>query len=296
MAEENPYLDISYLRGQFPLTWSLMFLGEWGEALREIENTIALLNKNADYRWTQSVLLNRAWVHLHAMDFAGVLAICNSAIPLVGRPTPHPAPDHPAPRPSVARVSLFLTGAAQTGLGNYESALEHLLAARAEMDRSVTSWAWWWRMQLESAFTELWLAKGDLAQARPQAERFLKIALSTAEHTWQALAWEANARIAMAELDLARAQDCIARGLSAMEGFEVPLAAWRVHAAAFELYRDSDDRESAERHLALSRDTIMKIANSLPAREPLRQIFLSAPPIRKILSDSGVARLRAKQA
>jgi hypothetical protein len=90
----------------------------------------------------------------------------------------------------------------------------------------------------------------------------------------------------MAELDLTRAHDCIAKGLSAMEGFEVPLAAWRVHATAFELYRNSGDRDLAERHLALSRATIMKLANSMSAEEPLRQKFLSAPMIRKILGDS----------
>ena len=66
--------------------------------------------------------------------------------------------------------------------------------------------AWYWRMPLKSVFTELWLAKGDLAQARPQAESFLKIALRTAEHTWQALTWEVNVRVGMAELDLTRAQ------------------------------------------------------------------------------------------
>ncbi len=66
--------------------------------------------------------------------------------------------------------------------------------------------AWYWRMPLEFAPAELWLAKGDLAQARPQAESFLKIALATAEHTWQALTWEVNVRVGMAELDLTRAR------------------------------------------------------------------------------------------
>src|SRR6202011_6133117 len=127
--------------------------------------------------------------------------------------------------------------------------------------------------------------KGDLAQARPQAERFLKIAVATAEHTWRALAWEVNARVAMAELDLTSAQECIAKGLSAMEGFEVPLAAWRVHATAFELYQSPGDRDLAEWHLRLSRDAVMKLANSLSAEEPLRQTYLSAPVVRKILGN-----------
>ena len=109
---------------------------------------------------------------------------------------------------------------------------------------------------------------------------------ATAEHTWQALAWEANARVAMAELDLTRAQDCIAKGLSAMEGFEVPLASWRVHATAFELYQNSGNRDLAERHLAFSRETVMKLANSLPTEEPLRQTYLSAPVIRKIVGNN----------
>jgi hypothetical protein len=193
-------------------------------------------------------------------------------------------------------MCLTLTGSAETALGNYESALEHLQAARAIMDRSAVEFAWVWRMPLESALTELWLAKGDLIQARPQAESFLKIALATAEHTWQALAWEVNARVAMAELDLTRAQDCIAKGLSAMEGFEVPLAAWRVHATAFELYQNSGDRDLVESQLALSRDTVMKLANSLPTGQPLRQTFLSAPMIRKILGDGETPKSYATKA
>jgi tetratricopeptide (TPR) repeat protein len=220
------------------------------------------------------------------MDFAGVLAICNSTLPLISDPAPHPAPDYPTPHPYLILKCLFLTGSAETALGNYESALEHLLAAWAIMDRSAFAFAWVWRMPLESALTELWLAKGDLAQARPQAERFLKIALASAEHTWWALAWEVNARVAMAELDLTRAQDCIAKGLSATEGFEVPLAAWRVHATAFELYQNSGDRDLAESHLALSRETVMRLANSLPTEEPLRQTYLSAPVVRKILGNN----------
>ena len=260
-------------------------MGEWGEALREIRNAIAILDKNADYNWGQGVRPHLAWVHLQAMDFTGVLALCNSALPLAGDPESGTAPDDTAPYRFGLWKRLFLMGSAETALGNYESALEHLRAARADMDRPGPTCTWYWRMPLENALTELWLAKGDLAQARPQAERSLAIALSSAEHMWQALAWEANARVAMAELDAPRARDCIAKALSAMEGFEVPLAAWRVHATASELH-SSADGDLAARHLALSRETIMKLANSLPAEEPLRRTFLSAPMIRRILGDS----------
>jgi len=143
---------------------------------------------------------------------------------------------------------------------------------------------WYWRMQLQSSLTELWLAKRDLKQARTEAERFLEVTLVTAERTWQALAWDANARVAMAQRDFERPHECITNALSTMEGFEVPLAAWRVHATAAELYRGSEKSKEAH-HRELGRATILKLADSMPADEPLRKIFLSAPSVLKVLGD-----------
>ena len=77
---------------------------------------------------------------------------------------------------------------------------------------------------------------------------------------------------------------------------ELPLADWRVHAAAFELCRKSGHRDLAERHLALSRQRIIKLADSLPAEEPLQRIFLSAPLVRKTLGDSEPPKLRVQNA
>jgi hypothetical protein len=61
-----------------------------------------------------------------------------------------------------------------------------------------------------------------------------------------------------------------------MEGFEVPLAAWRVHATASELSRLRDDIEASDRQRRLSRATIDRLAYSLPAEEPLRETFVKA--------------------
>jgi hypothetical protein len=139
-------------------------------------------------------------------------------------------------------------------------------------------------MPLAAGFTELWLAKGDLTRARLHAERFLDATLATAERTWQGLAWEVNARVAMAELDTTRARECVSKALSTMQGFEVPLAAWCVHATAAELEEALGNLQTADSHRELSRATIRQLADSLPAEEPLRQIFLSAPAVTKILN------------
>jgi hypothetical protein len=151
------------------------------------------------------------------------------------------------------------------------------------MDRRPVIHDWYSRMIIEGALSELWLAKRDLARARLEAERFLELTRATAERTWQALAWDTNARVACAERDFYRAQNCIDQALSTMEGFEVPLAAWRVHGTAAELSARLGNNAAAEQHRASSRATILRLADSLPHDEPLRVRFLSAPPVRQIV-------------
>lgn len=72
---ESLYLDTTYWQSHAVIPWGLWFLGEWGEALHEIKVAVTLLEKNGDDRAAQMLRLFQAWVHLHAMDFAGVRAI-----------------------------------------------------------------------------------------------------------------------------------------------------------------------------------------------------------------------------
>src|SRR5208337_4327923 len=248
---------------------SLLFLGEWGEALREYRSGIAMLDKNGEQYRASALRLYLAWAHLHAMDFEGALKICESSFSHPENSVLSAESGSSSPLPREARISLIIQGSAELGLGDSDLALEHLLTARNAMDQQMVVIDWYWRMQLQSSLTELWLAKGDLKQARTEAERFLEVTLATAERTWQALAWDANARIAMAQRDLERADECVKNALSTMEGFEVPVAAWRVHATAADLYRGSGKSKEAVHHRELCRATILKLADSLPAEEPL---------------------------
>jgi hypothetical protein len=88
-----------------------------------------------------------------------------------------------------------------------------------------------------------------------------------------------GARVALAADDLAQA-------LVTIEDVEVPLAAWRVHATAAVLNERTGKSGEADHHRALSRATILQLAQSLPAAEPLRHTFLSAPAVVKVLGDA----------
>ena len=272
--DANSYATFPEINAGYIVYLDLLFLGAWGEALPQVETVIAALTRSGS-GFAQGMRFWRAWLNIYAMDFAGALEICKSAASLLGDQI----------SPADQRFYLAMAGTAEVGLGNHERGLEHLSLAIQEMDRQMVVNDWQCRLVVESALTELRLAKGDIVQAQAQAERFLRAALATAERTYQALAWEVNARVALAEDNRNRAQECLAKALSTMEGFEVPLAAWRVHATAAELYILARDQKSAKHHRELSRATILKLAESLPAEDHLRKTFLSAPSVAKILGD-----------
>ena len=80
-----------------------------------------------------------------------------------------------------------------------------------------------------------------------------------------------------------RAEGCIAKALSTIEGYEVPLAAWRVHGTASEIYERAGTHDLAAQHRRHGRAIIMKLANSLAPEDPLRTTFLAAPSVSRIV-------------
>jgi DNA-binding winged helix-turn-helix (wHTH) protein len=280
----NPNLKFEYDRAGTLAALNLVFLGEWGDALKEFEAATAEARKNTNDRRTLWRRVLQALLHLHALDFRGVQEICDSALALLQDPAFRMALSQPIGYPGQFRRALILSGSASAGLGNYASAFEHLSTAANEMDRQTVFLDWYWRMPLAAGLTESWLATGDRVRAQLEAQRLLDRALATEERTWQGLAWEINARVALANRDEVRARDCIARGVSTVEGFEVPLAAWQVHATAAHIEEESGNLESARLHLGHSRATILQLADSMQQREPLRQTFLSAPAVARVLS------------
>jgi DNA-binding winged helix-turn-helix (wHTH) protein/tetratricopeptide (TPR) repeat protein len=281
--EENPYLKWNFQSYGHLVISCHLFLGEWGKALRNIQQRIEAVEKNGDQQSTTMARLERIWMHIYGMDFIGAHELLESMPSLASS--------------MFRRYWLIWAGSVEAGLGNHERALELLLTCRDEMDHHPMITDWYYRMPLQFALTEASLSKGDCEKARGEADQFLKVTLDNEERTFRALAFEVNARVAIAELNLDRAQDFISKALQAMEGYEVPLAHWRVHATAADLHRLGGNGDLANSHREISRVTIMKLADSLPAKESLRRRFLAAPIIRKILDASDKnPRLSTKKA
>jgi len=272
---EDFYLDyaVAHWSCEIILAWSLNLLGQWGAALREIDTRLARAERNADAYRSHLLLLARAWVLLNAADFVGARAITDALLPELHHPV----------QASVRRFCLVVGGAAEVGLGQHAAGLEHLTGAREEMDRQMVLVDWYRRLMLQWALTNLWLARGDLARAREEGDRFLADSTATAERTWQALAWEATARIALASGHPDLAQDRIENGLSALDGAEAPVAGWQAYATAADVSRALGDTVAAREHRGRSREIILGLAASLEPYEHLRRTFLTAPAVARVL-------------
>jgi hypothetical protein len=216
------------------------------------------------------------------MDFVSARSVCESILA---------DPRQPG-RLFGWHLCLTLSGVAEAGLGNHEGALERLLAARREMDHHMALLDWNTRLWQRRALANVWLSIGDLVRAREEGELFVADAGATAERTWQALAWETSARIAIASGDPRRAQELIGNALVAIEGVEAPVAGWQVHATAAEVARARGNGGAAAsvRHRETSCEIILGLADSLgPEHDALRRTFLSAPAVAGMLGECPVA-------
>jgi len=145
---------------------------------------------------------------------------------------------------------------------------------------------WRWRLHAQLGITEARLQAGDIAGAHREADGLLQSALSTADPGMRALAWEIKSRVARAGKDRTGARGYIDNALAILDQFDIPVSAWGVHATAWDFYSDEGDYEKANRHRARAQELVMRVADSFEPEEPLRESFLTAPPIRRIFEQS----------
>ena len=137
-------------------------------------------------------------------------------------------------------------------------------------------------MHAHVGLTRAWLQSGQTANARVEADRVTEAALSTADPNLQALAWEARARVAIAEANWSDAEQSIDNALAVLTRFDMPTSTWRVHGTAWDLHRKTGRDDTAATHRARARTHISALAHSFDADEPLRQAFLNAASVRRI--------------
>ena len=252
-------------------TVALLRLGRFGEVLKIVRTAKEMAEKNGNDSW----LLNfrEAWLRTLAFDFEGVLQLCEFVM--------RTNAEYPTGQPrTIARVAA---GYAELDRGNYDQAIDYFRQVR---DPEITPKFFlhcFWRMTAQLGLSKVWLESGNITNARLEADSFLESALSTDDPHLQALAWEMKTRVAIAEGDWNGARQDILAALAIVEKCEVPVAAWQVHATAWDLDRQVKHDEAGETHRACAEAYILTIANSFEQDVPLRHSFLDAGPVRRVL-------------
>ncbi|HKT46205.1 MAG TPA: AAA family ATPase [Candidatus Acidoferrales bacterium] len=258
-------------------TIALIRLGRFGELLRMTRAAAEFPHENRARFWLMS--FREAWLRMQAFDFAGAyqvdLAVCD------GTPEYHPAQHQ--------TIGQIAAGYMARERGSYREALELFAPIHEAANPPKFFLHWMWRLtaKLESANT--WLLAGNIGNARARAEDFLGSALATADPHIQTLAWDLQARVAVAQRNWTAARESVEQALALVGRFTIPVAAWQAHATAWKLYRRIGEEQLALASRERAENCVHFLASSFDPDEPLRQIFLSAAPVRDLLQRQAVS-------
>ena len=254
----------SFLLSQYYLAWGLLHVGQWGEMRQILGRGLEMAERNEHQRWMALYQLELAWLHEQAFDFETAREMCEQAHDKA-RKIGHPYTES---------LSLILLGLAYLGLDECEEAFRRFseVSTRFERERSLMDWIL--RLLLHDGLSRYWLAQGEFAQARLEAEALRGLALSSGEKTYLALAHRTLAEIALASEQWDEAENEVSLALATLERAEAPLAEYRVSGTAAQLCEQLGRTTEAADHRRRSLETLNRLAGSLGEADRLRQSLL----------------------
>jgi DNA-binding winged helix-turn-helix (wHTH) protein/tetratricopeptide (TPR) repeat protein len=259
--------------GRVPKFLILTASGRFGELLRMVRTGRELEEKNGQDPWV--FILGESWLRALCFDFEGVRRLGEIIMPFDAEP-------HAIWIRTVSRIS---SGYAELYRGNPVEALQCFSEVRDPRITPGFILHWHWRLHARLGVSAALLQAGDISGAYREADDLVASALAAADPSMRALAWGMKSCVARAQNDFDGARVCIGNALAILDRFDNPVAAWQVHRIAWDLCADLGDQERADRHRALARKLIMRIADSFDDGEPLRESLLSAPPVHQLLSE-----------
>jgi len=127
---------------------------------------------------------------------------------------------------------------------------------------------------------EYWLAARDLDQAQQAAAQLHKITATAPDRPFLALSHSLMAKVAMAAGNSQEARVQLSQAIAIVRDAHLPLAAWRVYAAAANFYDSIGEVEKAVDFRFRSEQVASSLANSLDQNDPLRSAMLAAQTTR----------------
>jgi len=255
-----------YMTCQFHRAWALLHLGEWRELRGALRDGLQMAERNGHRLWARSFRFQTAWLLTHVGNFASARALCEQE------------------RPPGAEVQMeqllgaIVLGFAHLGLRRHAAALRAFqeVTAQSTLMRSILL------MPLRLGLGQYWLARRQFGRAREQMQELCRLAATSGERTYLALGRQELAEAALAQRDLPAAERELSDALYAVDGYEVPLAEWRVCATAARTELARGRRVKADAYWTRSAAVLDRLAASLKDDADLHRSFLAQPAVQTV--------------
>jgi tetratricopeptide (TPR) repeat protein len=160
--------------------------------------------------------------------------------------------------------------------------LEKVYADTQQRGKWGEEWMKWrYSQHLYHSLGELWLTKGDAAQALEFAEECLKLAEPTMSRKNLVKGWRLKGQALLAQGQEEQAQEALSWALTMAREVGNPPQLWKTYQALGALYEWQADLERAQAAYQSAMDVIDGVAERLHDQE-LQRTFLTARPVQEI--------------
>src|SRR5262249_42898940 len=159
--------------------------GRFGEVMRILRDGKAIAARNGNDPWIFT--FREAWLRLAVQDFEGAVQVCAGATDGLA--------DYLRAQPgTIGRLAAGYLALERGRPAEAFDRFDEILDSRTTPKFFLH---WYWRLCARLGRCDALLAAGEVGRARTAADGFRDAALATADPTLQALAWEAQARVAL---------------------------------------------------------------------------------------------------
>jgi tetratricopeptide (TPR) repeat protein len=249
--------------------------GEYAAALAALQEALVLSDRLGTKVQKCRVLNTLGWIYGELYDLEAAIRYNRE-----GAEASYTVGD-----PEIIRNAEINLGDDYLLLGDLEQAqryLEKVYRNTQQRGQWGKEWAKWrYAQHLYHSLGELWLTKGDAAQALEFAEECLKLAEPTMSRKNLVKGWRLKGQALLAQGQGEQAEVALARALTIAREIGNPPQLWKTYQALGALYEWRADPGSARAAYRSAMEVIDGVAARLPNQE-LRRTFLQAQPVQEL--------------
>jgi tetratricopeptide (TPR) repeat protein len=249
--------------------------GEYAAALATLRDALTLSNRLGDKVYRCRVLNSLGWVYGEIYNLEAAIRYNRE-----GAEASYEVGD-----PEIIRNAEINLGDDYLLLGDLEQAqsyLEKVYRDTQQRGKWGEEWMKWrYSQRLHHSLGELWLTKGDAAQALEFAEECLKLAEPTMSRKNLVKGWRLKGQALLAQGQGEQAEAALSHALTIAREVGNPPQLWKTYQALGALYESQADLKRAQVVYQSAMDVIDGVAEQLQDQE-LQRIFLAARPVQEI--------------